>query len=87
MLQFEIEHLVFLIARIVLGMKLLLYRVVLAILAANWKVDLVGLLCLFNNLIVVGLLWSCNILVRMSMQRLSIWLSIWSMLKRFGASS
>ncbi len=77
----------FLIARIVLGMKLLLYRVVLAILAANWKVDLFGLLCLFNNLIVVGFLWSCNILVRISMQRLSIWSSIWSMLKRFGASS
>ncbi len=45
-----------LIARIVLEMK--------QILAMNVKADLVDLLCLFNNLIVVGLLWSSNILVR-----------------------
>ncbi len=64
------------------GMKLLLYRVVLAILAVNLKVDLVDLLCLYDNLIVVGLVLSCNILVRISMQRLSIWSSIWSVLKR-----
>jgi hypothetical protein len=57
-LQFGFERLVFLVARIVLGMKLLLYRDVLAIFALNWKVDLVDLLCLFNNLIVVGLLLS-----------------------------